>query len=172
VDALHLTATVVLAAAAVLCGVIELVCCVAMLRRKAMPAARPMVAGLLAAVGAHLAVYAMTGQVWGAAVCVLPFLAVVVLCIPRTWQPPPRLARLARAPLGELMAPPELPAVLENDQVSWTSTAGEVVVKSVDESATAHRDGSSDEIGTEQSAPLTASERQAWESLRRSLGEL
>ncbi len=171
-DPLHLTATVVLAAAAVVCGVVELVCCVAMLRHKSAPAARPMVGGLLAAVGAHLAVYAMTGQAWGAAVCVLPFLAVVVLCIPRTWQPPPRRARLARAPLGELIAPPELPAVLENDQVSWTSTAGDVVVKSVDDSSERVSGEASDEIETEQSAPLTASERQAWESLRRSLGEL
>jgi hypothetical protein len=171
VDPLHTTATVVLAAAAVVCGVVELTSCVAMLRHKAAPAARPMLAGLLAAVGAHLAVYGMTGQAWTSALCVLPFLAVVVMCIPRTWQPPPRLARLARAPLGELTAPPELPAVLENDQVSWTSTAGEVTVKSADEARQA-QSGLSDEIGTERSAPLTASERQAWDSLRRSLGEL
>jgi hypothetical protein len=172
VDPLHDTATVVLGAAAAVCGVVELACCVAMLRQKATPAARPMVGGLLAAVGAHLAVYQLTGQAWGAAVCVLPFLAVVVLCIPRTWEAPPRQARLARAPLGELLAPPELPAVLETDQVSWTSTAGEVAVQSVDESSDGASDESSDEIDTERSAPLTASERQAWESLRRSLGEL
>ncbi|HEX3816345.1 MAG TPA: hypothetical protein VHX59_26180 [Mycobacteriales bacterium] len=162
-----LTVTVVLSAAALICACTELVCCLLLLRAKGEPEARPMLVGLAAAIGVHLSVYGLTGRAWGAAFCVLPFAAVVIMRTPRTWQAPPRRARLARAGMGELAAPPDLPSVLDNDRISWTSTVGEASVRPGPDAAT--DTGTATQQGS--SAPLSASEQQAWESLRRSLGD-
>ena len=156
---LHITVDVVLGAVAVVCLVVELGSCLVLLRQRSDPDGRPLLVGLLAAIGTHLSVFGMTDGAWAPLLCVLPYAVVVALCLPRTWQPPPRRARLARAALGELAAPPELPEVLESDQIRWTSSAGDVAVRPV-----------SDTEDTEQ-APLSASEQEAWDSLRRSLGD-
>jgi hypothetical protein len=152
---MHVTITVVLAAVAAGCVVAEVVACVLLLRGKKEPPIRPLLLGLAAAIGAHLSVYGLTGRAWGAAFCVVPLAAVVVMCTPRTWQPPPRRARLARAP-GSRAAAPSIPGMADGDQVGWTSTAGEISVRSVTE---------------DDQAPLSAKEQQAWESIRRSLGD-
>jgi hypothetical protein len=161
VNPTHITITVVLGAAVVVCLVIELTSCVLLLKRKTELAARPMLLGLASAVGAHLAVFGLTGHGWGAALCLLPFAAVVVMCAPREWQPPPRRARLARAGVGELATPAEQSVVVDGDQLSWTSTAGDAAVRPAEEP----------DPEEDLSAPLSASEQQAWESLRRSLGD-
>lgn len=134
----HVTIAVVLAIAAAVCLVVEVGSCIMLLRGKSEPAARPLLVGLAGAIGAHLAVYSLTGQAWSAAFSVVPFAAVAVMCTPRPWQPPPRRARF-EAHLAE-------PVI----------TTGEISVRSVTEN---------------EQAPLSASEEQAWESLRRSLGE-
>jgi hypothetical protein len=166
-----LTVAVVLGAAALICACTELVCCVLLLRAKGEPEARPMLVGLAAAIGVHLSVYGLTGRAWGAAFCVLPFAAVVIMRTPRTWQPPPRRARLARAGIGELAAPPDLPSVLDNDRISWTSTVGEASTRPGPETAAGTDTGTDTATQQGSSAPLSASEQQAWESLRRSLGD-
>lgn len=134
----HITIAVALSIAAAACLVVEVGSCIALLRRKNEPQARPLLLGLAAAIGAHLSVYGLTGQAWSAAAAVVPFAAAAVMCTPRTWQPPPRRARF-EAHLAEPV-----------------TTTGEISVRSVTEN---------------EQAPLSASEEQAWESLRRSLGE-
>src|SRR5882757_6725551 len=151
---MHVTITVMLAAAASVCVVAEVVACLLLLRGKKEPPIRPLLLGLAAAIGAHLSVYGLTGRAWGAAFCVVPLAAVVLMCTPRTWQPPPRRAKLARAPDGRAAADaaPGIPGMVAGDQIGWTSTAGEISVRSVTE---------------DDQAPLSAKEEQAWESIRR-----
>ncbi|HVX45406.1 MAG TPA: hypothetical protein VHC49_16055 [Mycobacteriales bacterium] len=147
----HVTVVAVLVAALVVLALVQVVVAIRLAKDRERPDPRTLVIGLAAAVGAHLTVYGLTGSPWPAVLAVVPFAVGAGTCVPRPLRPPPRRTRASDAGEFSTVTVP-VDGMVAGD--------GGQVQSKID---------SDRETGAE--APLSTSEQQAWESIRRELDE-
>jgi hypothetical protein len=148
-DPKHVTVVAVLVGDLVVLGLVQVVVAVRLAKDRERPDPRTLVIGLAAAVGAHLTVYWLTGSPWLAVLAVVPFAVGAGACVPRPLRPPPRRTRASAA--GEF---------------STVTTPADGMVAGESRHVESKIDS---ETGS--GSPLSTSEQQAWESIRRDLDE-
>lgn len=150
-DPKHVTVVAVLVAALVVLAAVQIVVAVRLAKDRDRPELRTLAIGLAAAVGAHLAVFGLTGSPWPAVLAVAPFVIGAATCVPRPFLAPPRRTRASADGYLSTVTTPVAGMVSSEDQQSQSK---------IDSGRT---------TGSE--TPLSTSEQQAWESIRRELDE-
>lgn len=140
-DPMHVTSVAMLTAVAVVFAVTEVVVCAGLLTSGGEADPARLLAGLGAGVATHLSLYALSHSLLVAALGLVPIAATAAVRTPRTWRPPPRLAR--PVPENAIAAQPAVPGMIAGDDIRWSrkltareEQAWESIRRSLDEGDT------------------------------------
>lgn len=116
-DPMYVTGVAMLTAVAVVFAITEVVVCVGLLTGRDEADPTRLLIGLVAGVATHLSLYALSHSLLVAALGLVPIAATAAIRTPRTWRPPPRLAR--PAPETAIVAQPVVPGMVAGDDIRW-----------------------------------------------------